>query len=120
MQLEIRGILISILEAIDFIVADTLGATFERFVTDRRMRQLSERNIAVVGKALIRLRRKEPELASKVSGLQGIIGLRNALAHGYDTIDNEQVWRAIQSNLPILRREVEVLLASGPSSESGG
>jgi uncharacterized protein with HEPN domain len=41
----------------------------------------------------------------------GIIGFRNALIHGYDQIDDDGVWRTIQTDLPALRSQVAALLA---------
>jgi uncharacterized protein with HEPN domain len=113
MRLDTLGTLVSILEAAEFIAEDTDRATFEQFVRDRRMRQLTERNPANIGEALTRLRRKEPLLASRITDVHRIIGMRNALIHGYDTIDNEQVWFAVQVTLPLLCQEVEGLLDDG-------
>ncbi len=93
-----------------YIAEDTTGATLESYLTDRRMRQLVERNFVVIGEALMRLRRIDPGTAEGVTDLQRIIGLRNRLAHGYDEeIDDTLVWRAVQESLPGLQTEVEAL-----------
>jgi uncharacterized protein with HEPN domain len=39
-----------------------------------------------------------------------IIGFRNIISHGYDVIDPELVWDAIQNHLPVLKGVVEDLL----------
>jgi uncharacterized protein with HEPN domain len=44
-----------------------------------------------------------------------IIGFRNVLVHGYEMIDDQIVWQTFQQHLPILKHQVENLLASfGP------
>ena len=40
-----------------------------------------------------------------------IIGFRNRLIHGYDSVDDDIVWDVIQTKLPDLAKEVESLLA---------
>jgi uncharacterized protein with HEPN domain len=70
-----------------------------------------ERSFEIVGEALYRLERHDPVTAGKISSVRKIIGFRNQIAHGYDTIDFEAVDTVIQEHLSILRREVAELLA---------
>jgi uncharacterized protein with HEPN domain len=75
------------------------------------MRQAVERNLEIIGEALMRLRDVDPETAGSISDVHRIIGLRNRLAHGYeDEIDDELVWIAVRESLPTLRMEVENIL----------
>ena len=39
-----------------------------------------------------------------------IVDARNRLTHGYDEIENTQVWNIVINHLPILKFEVENLL----------
>ena len=39
-----------------------------------------------------------------------IIGFRNVIAHGYDIVDPELVWDAVQNHLPHLKIQVKQLL----------
>jgi uncharacterized protein with HEPN domain len=57
MRLDTLGTLFDIREAAQFIANDTADATNERFLRDRRMRQLVERNFITIGEAINRLRR---------------------------------------------------------------
>jgi len=41
--------------------------------------------------------------------------LRNILVHEYFGIDLEEVWRAVERDLPALKRAIEALLVSPPS-----
>ena len=38
--------------------------------------------------------------------------MRNALSHGYFTVDHKIVWQTIQDDLPPLRSQIAVLLLS--------
>lgn len=53
--------------------------------------------------------------AAQIMSYRQIIGFRNVLVHGYDTIDDQIVWRVVEQDLPILRQQAETLLAGlGP------
>jgi uncharacterized protein with HEPN domain len=105
------GVLEDILEAAQYIVDDTVGMTFEEFERDRRSRQLVERNFTIIGEAMNRLRRHDVQIAEQFTSYRKIVGFRNSLIHGYDTIDYSIVLAANQDALPVLRAEVESILA---------
>ena len=112
------GVLEDIRDAAHYIVDDTAGMAFAEFERDRRARQLVERNFEIIGEAVNRLRRHAPLIAEQITAHGKIVAFRNALIHGYDTIDYQAVWRAVQDALPILRAEVEQLL--GEAGEDPG
>ncbi|MCY3989764.1 MAG: DUF86 domain-containing protein [Caldilineaceae bacterium] len=41
---------------------------------------------------------------------QRVIAFRNILIHGYSDVDDGLVWDVVETNLPLLRHEVERLL----------
>jgi uncharacterized protein with HEPN domain len=67
------------------------------------------RHLEVIGEASARLsetlRARHPDVPWRE-----IIGMRNMLIHGYFDIDWEQVWNALERDLPGLRRALEVML----------
>jgi uncharacterized protein with HEPN domain len=83
----------------------------EDFRTDELVRAAVERKLEVVGEALNRLSREDPELAARIPDIGRVIGFRNVLAHGYDIVDDEVVWDAITTDLPELTARVEAMLA---------
>ena len=94
-----------------YIVEDTAGETLKTYLYNRQLRQVVERNLEIVGEALVRLRMADQDTAAQVTDLHRIIGLRNRLAQGYDEeIDDTLVWRAVQESLPVLRAEADTLL----------
>jgi uncharacterized protein with HEPN domain len=74
------------------------------------MRQLVERNLTIIGEAVNRLRRRDPDTAAKIGAIPQIVGMRNGITHGYDVIEYAKVWEAIHETLPTLRRQIDALL----------
>ena len=54
------------------------------------------------------LMKNVPDIA--ISNARRIVDARNRLTHGYDEIDNTQVWSIIINHLPKLKSEVKDLL----------
>ena len=74
-----------------------------------------EREFEIIGEALNRLARLDPSVAERIAGLPRIVGFRNRIIHGYDTVDDATVWGIIQGHLGALLAECEALLR-----EAGG
>src|SRR3990172_997983 len=85
--------------------------TLDEYRRDRLLRQAIERNFEIIGEAVGRLAKVDPATAAKIGEYQQIISFRNVLIHGYDLIDEAQVWEVIRQNLPKLEAEVSALLA---------
>jgi uncharacterized protein with HEPN domain len=97
-------------DATSFILMVTEGKTLEDYSEDRLLRQAIERNFEIVGEAVGRLARNDPETASRLSEHERIVAFRHVLIHGYDLVDDELVWDTIRTKLPVLLSEVEKLL----------
>lgn len=82
---------------------------FQVFTENYTAKRAVEREFEIIGEALNRLHKIDPDL--QVTGKRRIIDFRNLLIHGYDGIDDVQVWAIIQNHLPILQKEVDALLA---------
>ena len=52
----------------------------------------------------------EIEPSIKITSVKNIIGLRNIIAHAYDSVEPEMIWGIIQKNIPVLQAEIEALL----------
>ena len=66
-------------------------------------------NIAIIGEAMNRLLKLQPDLA--ISNARKIVNTRNYVIHGYDSLRNEILWAIVINDLPILLQEVEQLLS---------
>ena len=47
-----------------------------------------------------------------------IIGLRSVITHGYDQIDDDELWRVIERDLPDLLSKLESILAHSPPDDT--
>ncbi len=53
-----------------------------------------ERHFEIIGEALNRLAKLDPDTAGRITDAAQIIAFRNVLIHGYDAIDDSRVWDA--------------------------
>ena len=102
-------------DSVSFVMAALEGKTLVGYSDDRLLRQAVERNLKIVGEAVGRLRRDDPDTASRLSENERIVAFRNVLVHGYDLVDDELVWDTIETKLPVLLSDVEELLRERPS-----
>jgi uncharacterized protein with HEPN domain len=69
-----------------------------------------ERRLEVIGEALNRARQLDPELVVRIPELHDVVGLRNRLAHGYESTDDRIIWDAVHDRLPTLEIQVAAVL----------
>lgn len=93
------------------IIESVSGKSLDDYEAEIRLRHQVEREFMIIGEALDRLDKLEPQLAARITDVRGYIGLRNVLNHGYPDVDHPTMWRTIEIELPILVRELETLLA---------
>ena len=62
------------------------------------------------------MERTDPETAERIPDYRAVIDFRNVLAHGYDIVNNDRVWRYIEAELAPLEARVEELLAEADNS----
>lgn len=84
---------------------------FELYDSNLLIQAAVERNLEIIGEATKRLLDINPAIA--ISNTRSIINTRNKISHGYDEIENPQIWGIIINHLPILKIEVENLLNDG-------
>lgn len=110
MQLEVKKYLEDIRSAATLIKEFTRGKTWEDYAEDDLLRAGVERKFEIIGEALNKLEKINPEVVSIITGHRRIISFRNILIHGYATVDDSVVWDVVQKHLPKLSKEVETLL----------
>lgn len=98
------------------VVQFTQGRRFEDLLGDRMLRSAVERGLEIVGEAA---RRVSTETHQAHPGIpwRSIIGLRNVLAHEYDEIRYEILWKLCRDELPLLIRQLEATGADNPPRE---
>jgi uncharacterized protein with HEPN domain len=98
-------------DAAAFVRQTTANTSLDDYRRDRLLRQAVERNFEIIGEAVGRLAKADPETSSKIGQYAQIIAFRNLLIHGYDLIDDAQVWDVVRNDLPTLESDVNKLLA---------
>lgn len=111
MRREARKYLYDIQQAAALIAQFTAGRSLDEFLADVMLRSAVERQFEIVGEAMRQLSKLDAELAARISGYHDIIGFRNILIHGYASVNHRIVWGVIEMDLPVLRREVDELMA---------
>lgn len=107
MKLEAKKLIYDLDQAAQLIVIFTQGKQLSDYKADAFLRSAVERQFEIAGEALNRLRKIEPDMVVRMSYYQQIIGFRNVLIHGYDTISDEIVWDIVQNRLTGLRQEID-------------
>lgn len=109
MNVETKRRLLDALEACRAIEQFSAGVEYTRFLVDE-MQAAIERKFEILGEALNRAEESDPELAERLPEVRRIIGMRNRIIHGYDAVDEEILWDAVQFKVPILSEQVIAML----------
>ncbi len=85
------------------------GKTAQGIAADWQRALAFERVMEVLGEAVKRLPRelcdRYPQVPWKL-----VVGMRDRISHGYDAVDYETLWYAVQNDLPTLRATAEQML----------
>jgi uncharacterized protein with HEPN domain len=75
------------------------------------------RNIEIIGEASNNIQRADQEFAKEHDDIPWLVlyTMRNRVAHGYDQVDLEIVWKTIKGDLPGLYVQVSTARKSLPS-----
>ncbi len=81
---------------------------FDKYDNNPMLQDAVERNIEIIGEAMNKLLKIEPKI--NISNTRRIVDARNKIIHGYDEIENTQIWGIIINYLPILKEEIKQYL----------
>ena len=81
---------------------------FEVYQNDLRTKRAVERNIEIIGEAMSRILKEDKQI--QISNSRKIVDVRNRIIHGYDSVSDDVVWGIVIRNLPVLQKEVQILL----------
>ena len=110
MQPETLALLEDIRQAAGHILGFAAGHNARELESDVLLRSAAERQFEIIGEALNRLVKYDHAVAERITEHRLIIAFRNRLVHGYNDIDYEVVWQAIQTSLPNLLSQVNSLI----------
>jgi uncharacterized protein with HEPN domain len=63
------------------------------------LRSAVERQFEIIGEALSQAEVDDPDVTDLLPELRRIVGMRNRIIHGYDSVDGELLWQTIQRNI---------------------
>jgi uncharacterized protein with HEPN domain len=87
----------------------TEAKTYENYKSNSILRRAIERNLEIIGEAINRLLKENPEFT--IENAIRIIGLRNQIIHGYDSVSDENIWGIVTLHIPKLKSEVNSLIS---------
>jgi uncharacterized protein with HEPN domain len=99
------------LSSCEFLSEFTKSRTMADYEKDRGFRSAVERELEIIGEALLQLDKLAPDVAERVTEKQKIIGFRHVLVHGYSTLKPIVVWNVVTEKLPSLKAELDTILA---------
>ncbi len=106
-----RVYLEDILDAIDKAESFVGDLSAEEFAQDPKTAFAVIRALEIIGEAA---KHVPDHIRDRSPGIpwRSITGMRDKLIHSYSAVDLEVVWRTVHTELPLLRRGIEVLLES--------
>jgi uncharacterized protein with HEPN domain len=78
---------------------------FISFKSDIILQRAIERDLEIIGEAIRKIIEIDPTIT--ITSAKNIIGLRNIIAHAYDSVEPEMIWGIIQNNIPVLADEIK-------------
>ena len=107
-----RDLLVSLAQMRDHAfeaIAFADGKRREELDADRLLTLALIRLIEIVGEAASRVEIEDRERYPQIPWKQ-IVGLRNRLIHGYDSVDLDILWEILARDLPTLAQELDRIL----------
>jgi len=110
MGIEEKKLLTDIIEAI-FSVDEHLEGKriFAEYKANKTKRRAVERELEIIGEAVSRLLKLSPGI--NISYARQIVDTRNKVIHAYDNVNDIVIWNIIMNHIPLLKKEVEILLS---------
>lgn len=109
MEVEIKTWLVDIKQAIteiNLFLPDKKD--FYAFQRDLKTKRAIERNIEIIGEAVNRIIKANPDFP--ITNARKIIDTRNRIIHGYDSVSEDIIWAIVVRELENLEAEVDKLL----------
>jgi uncharacterized protein with HEPN domain len=101
------------LQAAQSVLRHTAGKTRDDYEREELLRDAVERKIEIIGEAARRLtkafREHHPDVPWRI-----ITATRHILAHDYDEVDNDIVWRIVTDHIPPLIEQLKLLIPPQP------
>ncbi len=80
---------------------------FFKYRKNLMLKRAVERNLEIIGEAINRIIKHDPNFEEKITNAKAIVSLRNQVIHAYDNISDENIWAILTKHLPKLKSEIE-------------
>ena len=87
---------------------ETETRTFDNYKRNSLLKRAIERNLEIIGEAINRILKEDPSFP--IDNAKKIIGLRNQIIHGYDSVSDENIRGIIMVHLPKLKSEINSMI----------
>ena len=114
---DVRVYLQDLITAADAIGGFIADRTLDDYKADLMLRSAVERQFEILGEALARALRLDPELQESLPASRGAIDFRNVIAHEYDALAAATVWDVARNELPTLATDAAAELARRGAAE---
>ncbi len=82
---------------------------YDLFEKDIMRKCVVERKVEIMGEAINRIRKKDPELM--IPNARAIVDTRNRIVHAYDNVQPEFLWSLVVRHIPELKKDIEKILS---------
>ncbi len=102
----LRKYLYDILQAISEIemAQERFGRMYDTFENDVVFRKFVEHNIEIIGEAMNRVLKIQPEIG--ITSARKIVDTRNYVIHAYDSLKPDILWAIVINHIPRLKTEI--------------
>lgn len=106
-KVYLKDMAVAIQEIFDFLPEERNFYVFEK---DLKTRKAVERNMEIIGEAMNRVLKNNPDI--QIDNSRKIVDTRNRIIHRYDSVSVDTLWLIICNYLPKLQQQVNELLES--------
>lgn len=97
---EAQKLIFDAIKACDAITQFTNGKSINHYSSDLMLRSAVERQFEILGEAFSKLDAIDSSFRVSHPPIGRIIGMRNRIIHGYDSVDDAIIWNAINEHVP--------------------
>ena len=101
-----------ILDEIEKIKKSLVNISKESFMKDSNLKDATVRRIEIIGEAVKNLPADYKNRHKNIPW-KDIAGMRDKLMHHYFGVDFDKVWEVVQKDVPILKKEIEIIIRKG-------
>lgn len=89
------------------------GLDYPAFLANEEKQDAIIRNLEIIGEAARNIQRHHSDFATTHPTFPwgSAYGMRNALAHGYFSVDLDAVWKTVVHDLPALEQQARTIMA---------